>query len=349
MEKTNKKKFKNLSIITALVFSGTLVLSGCTSKIKTQTTKAINDINSGKYTEAKKEIDAILKKDSNNSEAHLLGNIISNFENAKKLYENKEYSKANNEISKIPNEYNNYNIKRDIKDLKNNIDKKLDEAKELDNKIKKLNKLINDEKLNEASKSLSKIKDKYITEEQKKTLNDLKDKLDKKIQEKKEKEKIEEQKKLELKKQNNSKAQSINKTYSNSKSGKITKSSQNQGNIHYVNTTLGIQMQLPASWRGKYYVREVNNTISFIYKTPRNKNVVGALLYIEKLNKNYNKDEIMMDDLFIKEINGAKYALGTSTDIGTNAYDLGEFEIYKEYRNLKSQKNLVYETVRAIK
>lgn len=360
MKKTHKKKFKSIYAIILIMFSGILILSGCGNKIKKQMETAINDINSGKYTEAKKEIDTILKEDSNNSEANVLNNIISGFENAKKLYEDKEYSKANEEISKIPSEYSKYNIKNDIENLKSNINKKLDEIKQIDSKINDLNKLINDGKLDEANKKLSELKDRYITEEQNKKINELKGKLDKKIEQKKaeekkakeEQKKREEEKKLEIEKQKKQTEENLKKNSSNSKITKNNKeknNAKNQGNIHYVNNNFGIQMELPASWRGKYYVRESGNTISFIYKTPKNKNVIGILLYIEKLNKNYNRDEIMMDDLEIKEINGVKYAIGGSTDIGTNAYDMGEFEIYKEYNKLEKERGLIYRTIRSNK
>ncbi|WP_338631942.1 hypothetical protein [Clostridium baratii] len=199
MREMNKKKFKNIYAIILIMVSGILILSGCGNKIKKQMEKAINDINSGKYSEAKNEIDTILKEDSNKSEANLLNNIISNFENAKKLYEDKEYIKANEEISKIPNEYSNYNIKSDVDDLKENINKKLDEIKQIDNKINELSKLINDGKLDDASKKINEFKDKELTETQNKKLNDLKDKLNKKIEQKKAEEKKakEEQKKRE--------------------------------------------------------------------------------------------------------------------------------------------------------
>lgn len=118
--------------------------------------KAINNINSGQYSEAEKELETILKEDSSNSEinseANVLISIINSFEDAKKLYENKEYNKANEEISKIPNEYSNYNIKSDVDDLRENINKKLEEIKLIDNKINELSKLINDEKLDDSSK-----------------------------------------------------------------------------------------------------------------------------------------------------------------------------------------------------
>lgn len=55
--------------------------------------------------------------------------IKKQMENAKKLYENKEYSKANEEISKISSEYSNYNIKNDIDNLKDKLNKKIEQKK----------------------------------------------------------------------------------------------------------------------------------------------------------------------------------------------------------------------------
>ncbi|WWU66857.1 hypothetical protein QJR26_18890 (plasmid) [Clostridium baratii] len=101
MREMNKKKFKNIYAIILIMVSGILILSGCGNKIKKQMENAINDINSGKYSEAKNEIDTILKEDSNKSEANLLNNIISNFENAKKLYEIKNILKLMKKFQKF--------------------------------------------------------------------------------------------------------------------------------------------------------------------------------------------------------------------------------------------------------
>lgn len=189
MNKMYKKKIKNI-FVTTVVFSGfILFLSGCVNNIKKQMEEAMNDFNSGHYSEAKEEFNTILKEDSSNSEANLIVSIIDNFENAKKLYENKEYDKSNEEISKIPGEYNNYNIKSDVDDLKENINKKLDEIKQIDNKMNELSNLIDDGKLDDASKKINEFKDKELTEIQNKNLTDLNDKLNKKIEQKKEEEK----------------------------------------------------------------------------------------------------------------------------------------------------------------
>lgn len=189
MKKIHKKKIKNI-FFTTVVFCGfILVLAGCGNNIKKQMEEAMNDFNSGHYSQAKEELNTILKEDSSNSEANLIVSIIDNFENAKKLYDNKEYDKSNEEISKIPGEYNNYNIKSDVDDLKENINKKLDEIKQIDNKMNELSNLIDDGKLDDASKKINEFKDKELTEMQNKNLIDLNDKLNKKIEQKKDEEK----------------------------------------------------------------------------------------------------------------------------------------------------------------
>ncbi|HFD2038365.1 hypothetical protein [Clostridium perfringens] len=189
MNKMYKKKIKNI-FVTTVVFCGfVLVLAGCGNNIKKQMEKAMNDFNSGHYSEAKEDFNMILKEDSSNSEANLIVSIIDNFENAKKLYENKEYDKSNEEISKIPGEYNKYNIKSDVDDLKENINKNLDEIKQIDNKMNELSNLIDDGKLDDASKKINEFKDKELTEIQNKNLTDLNDKLNKKIEQKKDEEK----------------------------------------------------------------------------------------------------------------------------------------------------------------
>ncbi|WP_283697273.1 hypothetical protein [Clostridium perfringens] len=196
MNKMYKKKIKNIFVTTVVFCCFILVLAGCGNKIKQQMEEAINDLNSGHYSQAKEELNTILKEDSNNSEANLIVSIIDNFENAKKLYDNKEYDKSNEEISKIPGEYNKYNIKSDVDDLKENINKKLDEIKQIDNKMNELSNLIDDGKLDDASKKINEFKDKELTEIQNKNLIDLNDKLNKKIEQKKDEEKNTQNKKV---------------------------------------------------------------------------------------------------------------------------------------------------------
>lgn len=356
MKKTHKKKFKSIYAIILIMFSGILILSGCGNKIKKQMETAINDINSGKYTEAKKEIDTILKEDSNNSEANVLNNIISGFENAKKLYEDKEYSKANEEISKIPSEYSNYNIKNDIENLKSNINKKLDEIKQIDSKINDLNKLINDGKLDEANKKLSELKDRYITEEQNKKINELKGKLDKKIEQKKaeekkakeEQKKREEEKKLEIEKQKKQTEENLKKNSSNSKITKNNKeknNAENQGNIHYVNKKLGLQMTIPSNWRGLYTIKSDNEGIYVWVKQQRGTDSNQGFLF--SILKKGVRDEAFMDTVGSKryvKAKGITYVIGGPTGLGMSESN-PDFNIYLK---LSREKYSVASSVEAI-
>lgn len=284
MRKIRKKNLKKGLAISLIFFSGALIITGCGNNIKKQMDKAVNNINSGQYSDAKNELDIILKEDSSNSEAKLLISIIDNFKNAKRLFENKEYIKANEEISKIPAEYSDYNIKYDIISLKNDINKKLDEIKQIDSKINELSNLINNGNLDDASKKINEFKDKELTETQKKKIDDLKGLLNKKVEQKKAEEKKaqKEQKKRE--------EENLKKNSSNSKAtknNKVTLNIQNQGNIKYVNKNFGIQMELPSSWKGLYRVETDNDGI-YVYVKPQKSEYVlsaeGFLFSIVKKN-----------------------------------------------------------------
>ena len=337
MEKIHKKKIKNISFIAIVFLGGLLILAGCGNKIKRQMEKAINYINSGQYNEAKKELETILKEDSSdsetNSEANILISIINSFEDAKKLYENKEYNKANEEISKIPNEYSNYNIKSDVDDLKENINKKLEEIKQIDNKINELSKLINDGKLDDASKKI----------------NDLKDKLNKKIEQKKaeEKKKREEERKLEIEKQ---KEENLKKNSSNSKTtknNKVTNNTQNQKDIQYVNKKLGIQITFPASWRGLYTIKSYDNGIGVFMKAQEPYMYAGEGFLFSVTEYKSSEDAEFKDTVGNKRFvtaKGKKYIIGGPTDVPIG-YGEKNIELYSK---LNREKYSVASTIKAI-
>lgn len=353
MEKIHKKKIKNISFIALVFFGGLLILAGCGNKIKRQMEKAINYINSGQYSEAKKELETILKEDSSdsetNSEANILISIINSFEDAKKLYENKEYNKANEEISKIPNEYSNYNIKSDVDDLKENINKKLEEIKQIDNKINELSKLINDGKLDDASKKIIEVKDKELTETQNKKLNDLKEKLNKKIEQKKteEKKKREEERKLKIEKQ---KEENLKKNSSNSKTtknNKVTNNTQNQKDIQYVNKKLGIQITFPASWRGLYTIKSYDNGIGVFMKAQEPYMYAGEGFLFSVTEYKSAEDAEFKDTVGNKRFvtaKGKKYIIGGPTD-----FPIGDGEKNRAlYLRLSKEKSSVASTIKAI-
>lgn len=347
MKRIHNKKFKNI-LVTTVVFCGfILVLTGCENKIKKHMEKAMNDFNSGQYSDAKEEFSAILKDDSSNnavnSEANLIVSIIDNFENSKKLYEDKEYSKANEEISKIPNEYSNYNIKSDVDDLKENINKKLEEIKQINNKINELSKLINDGKLDEASKKINEFKDKELTETQNKKINDLKDKLNKKIEQKKAEEKKAKEKgrrKLAVERQNKPNSKTT-------KNNKVTSNTQNQKDIQYVNKKLGIQITFPASWRGLYTIKSYNNGIGVFMKAQEPYVYDGEGFLFSVTEYKSAEDAEFKDTVGNKRFvtaKGKKYIIGGPTDC-----PIGYGEKNRVlYLRLSKEKSGVASTIKAI-
>ncbi|KJU73181.1 hypothetical protein [Clostridium baratii] len=348
MRKIRKKNLKKGLAISLIFFSGALIITGCGNNIKKQMDKAVNDINSGQYSDAKNELDIILKEDSSNSEAKLLISIIDNFENAKRLFENKEYIKANEEISKIPAEYSDYNIKDDITSLKNDINKKLDEIKQIDNKINELSNLINDGNLDDASKKINEFKGKELTETQKKKIDDLKGLLNKKIEQKKkeedrkreleEKKKEEERKrKLEIERQNKQKEENIKK---NSSSNKNTSKP-----YVYVNKNLGLQMTFPASWKGLYRVESDNNGI-YVYVKPQQSEFnestgSGFLFSITKKGVLY---EDHMDAIRYVKAKGITYFVASQTGV-TVSETSPELGLYLKLNRSKYE---VTKTIKAI-
>lgn len=362
MKRIHKRKIKNISVVSAVFLCFILVLAGCGNKIKRQMEKAINDINLGKYSEARKELETILKEypsnSETNSEVNKLISIINSFEDAKKSYEDREYSKANEEISEIPNEYSNYNIKSDVDNLKENINKKLDEIKQIDNKINELSKLINDGKLDDASKKINEFKDKELTETQNKKLNDLKDKLNKKIEQKKagekkakeEQKKKEEERKLEGDRQKKQKEENLKKNYSNSKTtknNKVTNSTKNQKDIQYVNKKLGIQITFPASWRGLYTIKSYNNGIGVFMKAQEPYVYDGEGFLFSVTEYKSAEDAEFKDTVGNKRFvtaKGKKYIIGGPTDV-----PIGYGEKNRVlYLNLNKEKYSVANTIKAI-
>ncbi|MEG0425974.1 hypothetical protein [Cetobacterium sp.] len=353
-------KFKKISIIATVLVSGVLLFSGCGNKIKEQMDLAIKYLNSGKYNEAKSELDGILKEDSSNSEAKLLENIISDFESSKKLYDDGKFNKANDEIAKIPKEYSNYNIKNDVEKLKESISEKMNEIKEVDNKINDINKLINNGKLDEAKKELDELKNKNLTTDESNKIKDLENDLNKKVDEKNKEEKIlkeKKQKELEQKKkvEENSKKVTDKQTITKKKEINTNKNSKNNKNTNenkskpyvYVNKELGLQMTIPANWKGLYTIKSDDKGIYLSVKHIKsNPNLrQGFLFAVTKRSK--MDDESIMDSVGRKryvESNGVTYIIwgGTGVTMGDDNPDWGI------YLRLSREKYSVAETVKAI-
>ncbi|MPQ44506.1 tetratricopeptide repeat protein [Clostridium tarantellae] len=337
------KKNKIIKLIMATVITTlAMTLCACGNGVKQKMDTGITHLNNGEYEEAKKDLDEVLKKDPNNIEAKNLEQIIIDFNNAETEYKNNNFSKAKEELDKLPSEYSNYSIKEKIEELKKNVNIKLEEIEKVNSKLDDINKVLSENKLKEVEKEIEAFNGTTLTEEQSKKLEAIKNELNVKIEKKAEEERIKKEKaeKKRIEKEKKAKEEKLKKLKE--------QESKNLGNIHYVNEKLGIQMELPTDWRGHYKAYEYDKGITFKYVNKNNPNVYGTFLFIHKLRDEKDASS-HVDDSHIIDINGSKFQISSTSDIGCNAEEFGEIEILKEFSKLRKQKSLIYRTIRAYK
>lgn len=331
-------KKKKIIALTVAGIIGVTALIGCKSgEIKRQLESGITALNNGQYDEAKEDFEEVIKEDANNVEAKKFIDVISNYENAKKEFEKNNFDKAKEYISKIPEEYTEYKIKDDIDNLKNEVNKKEKIVKEIDDKLKNIDNLIKGKKYIEAKNIANKLDVKDGLKEQKEKLDNLKKIINERLEEIRKKE-AEEKLKKEREEAAKKKALEEKKALEQSKKDKL-QSSQSTKNIHYVNKQLGLQMELPAAWRGRYEVHNYKDGMEFLFVADNGER--GIFLFVEKDKGGHS----MFDDTSYKTIDGVKYIMGKPTDVGMNP----ENPQYKLYRELKKQTTLIKETIRSAK
>ena len=91
--------------------------------------EGINNLNNGKYEEAEGDFNNVLELNKENKEAENLVNIIENYFEAKKSFDNNDINSANTFVEKIPSNYTDYKIKDDVDKLKGEIKIKIDNKK----------------------------------------------------------------------------------------------------------------------------------------------------------------------------------------------------------------------------
>ncbi len=323
----------NKRLLTTVVSIGlaSSILFGCNSKkIKEKMEEGINNLNNGKYEEAEGDFNNVLELNKENKEAESLVNIIENYFAAKKSFENNDINSAKTFIEKIPSNYTDYKIKDDIDKLKSVIaEGKADEAR---------NRIVN-------------VNMKDATKEQKEKAEKIVEKLNKDLEEKRkqeEKQKEEQRKKEELKKieaQKREREEQIKEEKSKKEresQRQVNKINNNKGKlsqgIHYENKQLGLQMELPASWKGNYDVCGGPDYILFKF-APHGKTYSQPLYCIEKRMKNNTLDSIRY-----KTINGVDYALGYAPVMFIDYADKN----YNLYEKLSNDAHSILDTVRAL-
>lgn len=341
MPKINKR------LVTTIILIGVAssLLFGCNSKkIKEKMESGINNLNSGKYEEAVTDFNDVLKLDKNNKEAENLVSITTNYEEAKKSFENNDLKSANTFIEKIPSDYTNYKIKDNIEELKNDIKVKSDNIKKTDKELSDVSNLLVNNKLDEARKKLLNINMKDANKDQKEKADKIVKQLNEKLEEQKKQEeerKIEQQKKIQQEKkikEEQLRKEESEKNEVNKKSVSKNRST-TSNNIHYENRELGLQMELPADWRGHYKVEEFDDGVTFELINKEGKRI-QPLYCIQKRLKNNT-----MDAIRYKTINGVDYAMGYAPVLFIDTQDT---ELYNQFERLHNEAELIRETIRGL-
>lgn len=129
-----KNLFLLTSVITVIVALGLSFMGFKCKEYKYYLGTGIEAIGNKDYALAAED----LKKASNiynkNEEVTSLKEAVLNYNKAKEQYDNEDYKSAQEYLNKIPDVYNNYDIKDDVDDLKNNIKIKYGELCEAKNK-----------------------------------------------------------------------------------------------------------------------------------------------------------------------------------------------------------------------
>lgn len=115
----------------------------------------------------------------------------------------------------------------------------------------------------------------------------------------------------------------------------------------YKNTNLRLSITFPASWNGKYSVKETTQGI-FVYFKPKQKVSDGQGLFFCILKKTKDLNESMFDSINGKReinVNGTSYLLGGPTDI---SFPDNNAE-FSTFRKLKEQIPDVINSIKSIK
>lgn len=112
----------------------------------------------------------------------------------------------------------------------------------------------------------------------------------------------------------------------------------------YINRNLGIKMDIPKDWKGKYYVHEERDSITFIYKSKIDPNITGILIAIDKIRDDgYTPD---LDEARIICVKGKCLNVGTIIDKNLNAKSFGDEKSYNEYIKMKEERDIIYNSIR---
>lgn len=185
MENRNNKKTIGIivAVILALIVVGVFGFMLFNSSAKNKTlSKGVQAIEAKEYNKALAIYDIALESDNNNEEAKRYRDIILDYLDSKKAYDDGDYKKANEIIEKITSEYSKFSsLKEDVDSLKESINKNIKDSDSVDKNIEKIREDINKGNFKAANNLISSIYKENLTGAQKDTILDLKGRVESEI------------------------------------------------------------------------------------------------------------------------------------------------------------------------
>lgn len=252
-----KKKY--ISIIIAVIVIIAIGVGFFVYKNNTQNKgiqKANELIKEREYDKALASFELVLDDHSNNQDAIKGKEMLEDYINADKKFNDGDLEEANKLLSNMPSEYSNYKeLKEDVDSLKDKINKAIDDNKEIDKSIDNIRDLINKNEYNKAKKAIDSLQNKNLDENQKKTLEDLKGRVDSEL------EKSDENSSSSNKENSNN----LNSNNSNTNNSSTSKSDMALARIKYLNRLNDIQNQIDSMEPGDT-TAEMNENADAAYK-----------------------------------------------------------------------------------
>lgn len=218
--------------------------------------KANELIKEREYDKALASFEFVLDDHSNNQDAIKGKEMLEDYIDANKKFNDGDLEESKKLLSNMPSEYSNYKeLKEDVDSLKDKINKSMDDNKEIDKSIDNIRDLINKNEYNKAKKAIDSLQNKNLDENQKKTLEDLKGRVDSEL------EKSDENSSSSNKENSNN----LNSNNSNTNNSSTSKSDMALARIKYLNRLNDIQNQIDSMEPGDT-TAEMNENADAAYK-----------------------------------------------------------------------------------
>lgn len=176
-----KKKLKIILRLCFIIFAINVNVYGCTSRVNKYIQEGKLALNNAEYNDAMDDFDKALNEDKENKEAKNLRDIIIKYNEAKRLYEEDNLESALKSIENTPKEYENYNIRNELGDLKDKIRIKLGNKEKVDEEIENAQNLIKNNEYREVKDILKIIRNKDLTSTQEEKIEDIMEIINKNI------------------------------------------------------------------------------------------------------------------------------------------------------------------------